>query len=95
MSVELTADAKAALESIGSFAKNFLPIMFNIHQTEPPERRRQLQETIGVYASVSPPALLAEFFKVWLGKLGAACPAAMLRTLPGTPSHCRARHVSR
>ena len=55
------AGATEALASVGSYAKNFLPILFNVHQAEPPERRGALQETIGAFASVCPAPLLAVF----------------------------------
>jgi len=69
VTIELSADAQQALDTIGGFTRNFLPIMFNVHQAEPADKRRQLQESIGVLASVSPPAQLSDFFKAALRKM--------------------------
>ena len=56
--LELTADATAALETVGRFGKNFLPLLFNVHQAEPPEKRPTLQEAVrapGAAAHATPP----------------------------------------
>lgn len=65
----LTPEAAAALQTVGSFAKNFMPILFTTHQAEPPEKQRPLQEAIGALASVAPAPLLADFFKAVMRKL--------------------------
>ena len=65
----LTPEAAAALQTVGSFAKNFMPILFTTHQAEPPEKQRPMQEAIGALASVAPAPLLADFFKAVMRKL--------------------------
>ena len=42
----LTKDAEAALATVGRFGKNFLPLLFNVHQAEPPKKRPALQEAL-------------------------------------------------
>ena len=42
----LTAGAAAALQTIGTFAKNFMPVLFNTHQAEPAEKQAPLQRAV-------------------------------------------------
>ena len=65
----LAADAQAALSTVGRFGKNFLPLIFNIHQAEPAEKRPPLQEAVSAVASVTPDATLGELFKTMLRRL--------------------------
>ncbi|EOD33147.1 hypothetical protein EMIHUDRAFT_202342 [Emiliania huxleyi CCMP1516] len=51
------------------YAKNFLPLLFNLHQAEPAEKREPICEAIGAYAHAAPPALLSDFFRDVLRKL--------------------------
>eukprot|EP00965_Chrysotila_dentata_P203316 6181639-Pleurochrysis_carterae.AAC.2 len=59
-SPELTPEAQQALEVVGAFAKNFLPLLFNVHQAEPPEKRRQLQVNARDPRSTAAPRLASE-----------------------------------
>jgi ribosomal RNA-processing protein 12 len=64
----LTADARATLDTVGRFGKNFLPVLFNVHQAEPPQKRPALQEAVTAVASVTPTETLGELFKVMVRK---------------------------
>ena len=66
--VTLTADATAALETVGRFGKNFLPLLFNVHQAEPPQKRPALQDAVSAVASVTPAETLGELFTALLRK---------------------------
>lgn len=72
----LTPEGQASLDAIGVYAKNFLPLLFNLHQAEPPEKRAPIQEAIGAYATAAPPEMLSDFFKSVLRKLLEAAAAA-------------------
>ncbi len=65
----LTPDAQAAIATVGRFGKNFLPILFNVHQAEAPERRPAIQEAARAVASATPDATLAELFKTVMRRL--------------------------
>lgn len=69
MDVVLNPAAAASLEAIGTYAKNFLPLLFNLHQAEPAEKRELIQEAIAAYASAAPGDMLAGFFKSVLRQL--------------------------
>ena len=67
--VQLTAEAQAALSTVGRFGKNFLPLLFNVQEAEPPEKRPALQEAVRAIASVTPAATVGELFKQIVRKL--------------------------
>ena len=69
VTMALTTEAAAALSTIGSYAKNFMPLLFNTHQAERIEKQAPLQEAVAAMASVAPPELLDSFFKAVLRKL--------------------------
>ena len=69
VTMQLTAEAKASLASVGSYAKNFMPLLFNTHQAEPTEKQQPLQDAIAAMASIAPPELLSDFFKAVMRKL--------------------------
>ena len=45
ITVAVTAEARAGLEAMGRFAKNFLPLLFNIHQAEAVEKQQALGDS--------------------------------------------------
>jgi len=56
--------AKAALESVAAFAKNFLPIMFNLAlSASTPQSRKIIQDSIEAYISISPVELRGNLLK--------------------------------
>ena len=65
----LVPDAQAALETVGRFGKNFLPLLFNLHAVEPPEKRPAIQEAVRAVAGVTPLATLTELFTSMMRKL--------------------------
>jgi len=90
-----TAGASAALAAIGAYAKNFLPLLFNLHQTEPPEKRGAIQAAIGAYATAAPDEMLGEFFKSVLRKLleaTAASDGSQVRANRGRGGHTHGPH---
>ena len=69
--LQLTDDAKKALATVGRFGKNFLPLLFNVHQAEPAEKRPALHEAVSAVASVTPEAT----FRIYSRRLCAAARA--------------------
>ena len=60
---------RAGCVALAGFAKNFLPILFNLYMSVPVDERRPIGDAIGAYARVSPSASLAPFFSNVLKKL--------------------------
>lgn len=77
VSMGLTPQATAAIATLGRFGKNFLPLLFNVHQAEPPEKRPPLQDAVAAVASATPTETLSELFSVLLRKM----------LTPGTTTH--------
>ena len=69
VSMGLAPHAQAALDTLGRFGKNFLPLLFNVHQAEPPEKRPALQEAVRAVASATPAETLGELFAALLRKM--------------------------
>ncbi|GBG72256.1 hypothetical protein CBR_g11186 [Chara braunii] len=59
----------ANLAAIGAFARNFLPLLFNVFISLEPEKRAFLQQTIDAFASVADPATIKSFFMSVMEKL--------------------------
>ena len=63
------ARANAQCEAVAKYARNFLPILFNLFVAAPPERRGELAATVGCFARVTDAATLGGFFRTVLRKL--------------------------
>ena len=62
-SVESVAAATEAVEVVAKFAKNFLPILFNIYSSLNPQTRGFVLEVVRSYFKVTDSELLSGFFK--------------------------------
>jgi len=70
MPASFTVDvAEAQLAAVSKYARNFLPILFNLFVSSPTARRGALSHTIGAFAKVTDQAQLAGFFRTVLRKL--------------------------
>ena len=63
------ARANAQCEAVAKYARNFLPILFNLFVAASPERRGELAATVGCFARVTDAATLGGFFRTVLRKL--------------------------
>jgi ribosomal RNA-processing protein 12 len=61
------AEGQAA--TVAKYARNFLPILFNLFVAAPPERRGELSATVGCFAQITETAALGGFFRTVLRKL--------------------------
>ena len=61
--------AEAQLVAVGKYARNFLPILFNLFIASPTSRRGELSHTIGAFAKVTDQQQLGGFFRTVLRKL--------------------------
>ncbi|KAI5064175.1 hypothetical protein GOP47_0020845 [Adiantum capillus-veneris] len=61
--------ARANIVAIASFSRNFLPLLFNVFISAPPEKRGVLQSTIGDVASISQKKVVKDFFISIMQKL--------------------------
>ncbi|KAK3283791.1 hypothetical protein CYMTET_8532 [Cymbomonas tetramitiformis] len=61
--------AAASIASVANFAKNFMPILFNLFVTVPLEHRGVIHNTIAAFASIADPATLGGFFRTIIKKL--------------------------
>jgi len=61
--------AEAQLAAVSKYARNFLPILFNLFVASPTSRRGELSHTIGAFAKVTDQAQLGGFFRTVLRKL--------------------------
>lgn len=70
MPATFTVDiAEAQLAAVSKYARNFLPILFNLFVSSPTSRRGELSHTIGAFAKVTDQAQLGGFFRTVLRKL--------------------------
>jgi len=70
MPASFTVDvAEAQLAAVGKYARNFLPILFNLFVASPTSRRGELSHTIGAFAKVTDQQQLGGFFRTVLRKL--------------------------
>ena len=81
---------RAGCVALAGFAKNFLPILFNLYMSVPVDERRPIGDAIGAYARVSPSASLAPFFSNVLKKLLAASQEASDATMSSGDADRRA-----
>lgn len=56
------ADAQKKLQYLGTFAGNFLAVLFNVYGQTLPHSRGPILQTINAYLSITPPAELKETF---------------------------------
>jgi ribosomal RNA-processing protein 12 len=61
--------AASQAATVAKYARNFLPILFNLFVAAPPERRGELSATVGCFAQVTDAAALGGFFRTVLRKL--------------------------
>ena len=64
-----TEIAEAQAAAVAKYARNFLPILFNLFVAAPPERRGELSATVGCFAQVTDATSLGGFFRTVLKKL--------------------------
>ena len=70
MPASFTVDVgEAQLAAVSKYARNFLPILFNLFVVSPTSRRGELSHTIGAFAKVTDQAQLGGFFRTVLRKL--------------------------
>eukprot|EP00898_Chlorokybus_atmophyticus_P003439 jgi/Chlat1/4096/Chrsp26S04132 len=62
-------EAEQNITAIASFSKNFLPILFNIFVSLPPEGQEEVQALIAEMAAITPADQLSGFFRTVMKKL--------------------------